>query len=732
MFAVKESRAYYVVLFIIIVVAIFLRLFLLDLRPLHSDEGVNFSFMKTLIDNHRYEYNPGNYHGPILYYLTIIPLSIAGLQSSLLSEDLIKNGEYAFRFMPVIMGFGLVLMLLPLKKWLNWSGLLTAMALAAISPSLVYFSRDNIHEIYLAFFTVGTFVMGYLYFTTIKDKFLYLAAMFLALMFTAKETTIVTLVIFCLSAIGATIFSTKPFGDVRKRFLASIKEAFIIYKKPLLFILIGITFITVGMILFSSGLMKKYELKWYFALATKGISMMTIFLVFILLFGKMRKRYSKFIIAWIIFFAVIFILFSSFFKHSDGVGKFFKAFEMWTDQGTVESKQTKPFLYYTEILGRFELPALIFGIAGIILSFWKRKPEELFTAFYAIGAYFAFSLIPYKTPWCVQNMILPLIILSGVSIKYLFEMTPSFVLRSIYVPVIVIVLFNNFCLSLDANIISYDNDSYKIVYVQTSRNIKDMVARIYELSDVKYVGRDTPILITSPDNFPLNWYLRNYKVVQFSYNVVSDADNYPIIIAKKDQEPDLERTMKKKYQKESYSLRSGVVLTLYYQGEDIVKVVPEKYKLEQVIDLSSAGSTLESGLKATVYQHAFFKGKVLAEKVDTKIDFRYDTDAEKPYLSPFSIIWNGYLKVPTSGDYTLVSISDDGSFIYVDDILIVDNGGEHGEQRIAKDVYLASGYHKIQVRYFDIMGGAIMRLYWLLPGQANENPITGEYLYHQK
>lgn len=728
MFEIKESRAYYIVLFSILVLAFSLRIFILDIRPFHSDEGVNFIFMDNLIKNDKYMYDPENYHGPILYYLTLIPLSLWGLDTSLLPERLIQNGDYAYRLWPVILGFGLVVFLIPLKRWLKWSGLLSCMTIAAISPTAVYYSRDNIHEMYLMFFTLATFVCGYLFFTTMKSRYIYLTAVFLALMFTAKETTMVTLVVWFLSAIGASIFTTKPFSGIFRRTLDSLKGSFVYFRKPLFILFFATSLITLFLIFFSKSF-KGSELKWYVAIPFKGVLFMTVFLVFIMFFKGMRGKFYKFLIGWVIFYIVLSLFFTSFFSHGDGVGKFFKAFEMWTHQGTVGSKHTKSFDYYFKLLYRFEKPSLFFGILGILYAFWKRKPLELFVAFFGIGSFLAFSLIPYKTPWCVQNLLLPLIILSGIFIRALFELTPSFVLRCVYVPVILVFLFNSLKVSADVNYLSYDNDSYELVYVQTLRSAKKMVTRIDELCNVKFDGRETKILMTSSENLPLNWYFRKHTTF-WHQRIVPNLDNYPIIIAKRDQERELESKFKKNYQKEHYSLRPGVALTLYYQGEDRVRVVPEKYKLSKTDSLKGREKLLLPGLHGKVFQHTFFAGKKLGERVDKKIDFRYDTEPEKPYPAPFSIVWNGYVYAPESGDYLFSSISDDGSFISIDGNLIVDNGGEHGEIRRAREVYLEKGYHEIEVKYFDLMGGAIMRLYWKQPNQFGERAITGDNLFH--
>ena len=49
-----------------------LRLYDLNLVPLHHDEGVNGNFLVKLVRDGSYQYDPNNYHGPTLYYFAAL------------------------------------------------------------------------------------------------------------------------------------------------------------------------------------------------------------------------------------------------------------------------------------------------------------------------------------------------------------------------------------------------------------------------------------------------------------------------------------------------------------------------------------------------------------------------------------------------------------------------------------------------------------------------------------
>jgi DNA-binding beta-propeller fold protein YncE/4-amino-4-deoxy-L-arabinose transferase-like glycosyltransferase len=85
-------------------------------------------------------------------------------------------------------------------------------------------------------------------------------------------------------------------------------------------------------------------------------------------------------------------------------------------------------------------------------------------------------------------------------------------------------------------------------------------------------------------------------------------------------------------------------------------------------------------------------------------------------LSPFSIEWLGKIYVPASGLYTLGTTSDDGSYLYVDGRLVVDNGGHHGDVYVEGQIELGEGFHDLRLLYFQDGGGRKIELYWTPPG----------------
>jgi len=70
----------------------------------------------------------------------------------------------------------------------------------------------------------------------------------------------------------------------------------------------------------------------------------------------------------------------------------------------------------------------------------------------------------------------------------------------------------------------------------------------------------------------------------------------------------------------------------------------------------------------------------------------------------FGFEYNGYIKIPEDGVYTFYTASDDGSRLYIENKLIVDNDGQHGITEKSGVVPLAKGYHPIRVTFFEKSG----------------------------
>jgi hypothetical protein len=68
----------------------------------------------------------------------------------------------------------------------------------------------------------------------------------------------------------------------------------------------------------------------------------------------------------------------------------------------------------------------------------------------------------------------------------------------------------------------------------------------------------------------------------------------------------------------------------------------------------------------------------------------------------------GFINVPTDGQYTFYTNSDDGSKLYIDNVLVVNNDGLHSAAEKSGSIGLKAGKHAISIGYFNQTGGEIL------------------------
>ena len=110
---------------------------------------------------------------------------------------------------------------------------------------------------------------------------------------------------------------------------------------------------------------------------------------------------------------------------------------------------------------------------------------------------------------------------------------------------------------------------------------------------------------------------------------------------------------------------------------------------------------------------------------DAMLDGLYD---RKEYIA---LTYDGYVYAPRDGEYTFHTWSDDGSRLFVDGALIVDNGGTHSGKWASGSISLAAGFHKLDVEYFNGLGARHLKVRWTKPGTSSKRPLCG-YLHSER
>ncbi len=492
----------------ILIVATLVRLYALELRPLHSDEGVNAFFMMRLVDGAGYQYDPANYHGPTLYYLTLVVARALGLT------------VFAMRLLPVLFGVATVWLMLCLRRYVGTVGALTGAALLAVSPGAVYMSRYFIHESLLVFFTFAVVFAGFRYWESRRPIFLLGAAVAAGLVFATKETAIISAAVLVLA-----IFLSPLLMDVRKALLARLAPG----KQP----------------------------QPSDSAAGQPAAVQSS--------PRWRDDIMRSLTIWVAaggaFIFVLALFYSSLFTHRQWLGEMLQSYQYWARAG--RSDHRHGWYIYFAWLWQEEFLLLALGLLGVGLIVWRSNNRFLiFTAIWLCGLLGAYSIIPYKTPWLALNFIVPLAVVAGYTVSETRKRVATKKQLTLVAGVLVMMAAASLAQMLRLNFLEYDDGKHPYVYAHTRREFLPLVAEISRIADRAGTGNETSITITSSEYWPLPWYIRDYRQVAYPGRL-SDL-NASIIIGAQDQDAELKARLGESYERIAvYPLRPGFNLVLY-------------------------------------------------------------------------------------------------------------------------------------------------------------------------
>ncbi|MCL0102266.1 TIGR03663 family protein, partial [Dehalococcoidia bacterium] len=368
---------------LIFVLAAGMRLWDLGSGAYHHDEGLHAYYSWQLFDGRGYEHNP-LLHGPFLFHLTAGSLFLFG-------DNLV-----APRIFPALFGSALVLMPLLLRGYIGRWGAIATATMLTFSPSILYFSRYIRNDIFSIVFDLALVIVVWRYIATQKPRYLYLAAVVLALTFSTKETSFITLAI-----VGSFLFvwwarswlpllwSRVKGSKIRRlRVRLDLKRA---SPQAALFILMA----TLTLPLFSAGfgwLVDLLPLDYTLvnpqsgaskgvvgapvggtgAYAAAGIIAGVLFIVGGLI-GLVWRRWV-WLVAFGVFYGIFFLLHTTVFTNMLGFGSgVWASLGYWIGQQSVE-RANQPWYYYFIGLPLYETLPFFFGIAAIVLfSIWRGR-----------------------------------------------------------------------------------------------------------------------------------------------------------------------------------------------------------------------------------------------------------------------------------------------------------------------------------------------------------------------
>ncbi|OGV65566.1 MAG: hypothetical protein A2283_13935 [Lentisphaerae bacterium RIFOXYA12_FULL_48_11] len=500
----------------ILAVALLFRLPDLGIRPMHHDEANQAVKCGDLQQYGVYKYDLGDHHGPSLYYLT---LPAAWLMSG---KDFAGTSEFTFRIVPVVFGAAIIPLLLLLLGGLDWGIIICSAIFFAISPAMVFYSRFYIQEMLLVFFTLAAIASGWRYFKTRSALWAVCVGFFLGMMFVTKETSVMAYAAMAGALLVVYVWERRVGAGAGNAY-GSVQQVF------------------------------------------TGVST----------FRHCLIALVAAVFVWIIFF-------SSFFTNWSGPVDSILAFKSYAGKST-ESVHLHPWYYYLQILtcwkkapGPTWSEGLILALAfvGLIASLGTKSEDVVggdrrfmrFMAVYTVFLTVIYSVIPYKTPWCLLSFQSGMIVLAGVGVIFLFNILRGHFVRLILCALLLGGVWNLAKQSWATNFRFYTDQRNPYVYAHTSRDFLNLVKRIEVLSKIHPDGKGMFLaVIASPrETWPLPWYLRSFSKVGFWTTAGEIGEGmFPAVAVVSSGEQDaVVSRLGANYHLEYFGLRPDVLLTV--------------------------------------------------------------------------------------------------------------------------------------------------------------------------
>ena len=470
----------------IVVLAAALRFPALDLRPMHADEAVHAAKMARLLEQGRYAYDPSEFHGPTLNYLTLIPARLAGAARY---ADL---NEVILRSVPAMMGVLLVAAHALLVPVIGLPAAVLAALLAAVSPAMVYYSRYYIQETLLVCFSFGALISICRYLQTPRLAWAVGAGASFGLMFATKETWVIALGSMAAAVCLMLVLERSP-GASRAPSGTQWKGRHLVA---------GIVVAAGVSALFFSSFLGNFH----------GI--LDSVLAYPVYAQRAAGSATWHVHPWHYYFDLLL------YTHSDGG-------PVWTE-GLIVG------LAFVGLIGAFartELPGVDRRLLGLL-------------GFYTLLMAAAYSSIPYKTPWCVLGFLHGLVLLASVGAVRLFGAFRSAAAR---VLVVVLLLASGAHLGWQAwagSFVYAADPRNPYVYAHTTTDVFQIVRRVEALALAHPLRLAMPIEVVSRENlWPLPWYLRRFTGVRWENGIPQAASHAPVILATPDMAGQLARSL---------------------------------------------------------------------------------------------------------------------------------------------------------------------------------------------
>lgn len=192
-------------------------------------------------------------------------------------------------------------------------------------------------------------------------------------------------------------------------------------------------------------------------------------------------------------------VFTGFGGNPKGIVDFFVALMPWLKTGVGGAGHQKEFLFWTKLIAEFDFGILLGFSLG--LFYLRKNPWFVFYGIFAIGVWLIYSLIPYKTPWCLISLLWPFAIAAGFAVEELWSRAGRRV--KLGVATCLLVAFSLQSLTMYRLIFRDPIDmEHPYVYVNSTYQMKEFIAKVQALVKENPLLREEKVQIGIQESWP--------------------------------------------------------------------------------------------------------------------------------------------------------------------------------------------------------------------------------------
>lgn len=229
--------------------------------------------------------------------------------------------------------------------------------------------------------------------------------------------------------------------------------------------------------------------------------------------SKLKAAWSPALNSLSLLLLLLFVaLFTGFFRNWPGLVDFFKAFMPWLKTGVHGQGHDKEFLYWFKVLSEAEWLALA-GLAFSIIGLFSKDRLIRVASTFAMVNFLLYSLIPYKTVWCVLSIVWPFyLVLAFFCEKILRQNIRGRILLAVVLSCGLVNHSMSAWRSVYRQPVDFD---HPYIYVNSTYDLKELTEMILKVLSGNPELRGAAVQIGMKEQWPWPWTLRSSLGLQY-------------------------------------------------------------------------------------------------------------------------------------------------------------------------------------------------------------------------